>query len=151
MGGEESATYLIYIISLVLISVFIILVIFCLGVLVHKKFINKREVLEKEEVNSINLVYKKTNSYFLMNETHNLYKEWKDEFKNISSEINVSNLNKKYKSKVEELISSKQYKSIVLNESNDFYKESIFLEELSKISPFIWEKKFKYELEEYYS
>ncbi len=138
---------------LVIISFLIVLISFIIGVIIFKLTERKKAKEEMKFNDDIEVKHEKQQIDFFSNEVSNLFKKQKKEYLNIDKkniEVKIGEMNKRFTDELKELISSSQYKAIVSDKNNEFYEKAEFLNKIVKESPFVWQKKFGKEIENYY-
>ncbi len=135
---------------LVIISLIIVLFLFGISAFIYKRMQDKNRIETIKEEEYISKKQTTSMEEFFKEVVSNFFSKYKYEYSNIDVNVNVANLNKKYTSELEDIIKTDQVKSMIEIKDSRFYKEANFLKEIVKESPFVWEKKFGKEIEEYY-
>lgn len=134
---------------LILVSILIVLFFFIGATMIFNKNKNA-EVKEHKKIEE------KTNQqqiehsvkYFIDQTTEMFTRYFVDYVDEVESN-NISDLNKKYKKEIAEILSSAEVKTIIANGVEDQIVKIERLKIISEETPFTWAKKFKKEMEEF--
>ncbi len=135
---------------LVILSTLIVLFLFVIGGYIFNK--NKNQsIAEKESIEKqINTQQLKNMEKLFKSELNEFFQRYNKEYEEINLETNVASLNKKYTNELKEIINNDIVKTTINIEDSKYNKEANFLKVIIKETPFVWNKKFAKEIEEYY-
>lgn len=136
---------------LVIISFLIVLFVFIISTIIHK--INEKQKNEKNIIDEKNIkkIQEKQMENFFKIEVGNFFEKHQKNYENINeNEKKVSDLNSEFKKEINHLIQTNFVRSILKNKQSKYYEHAMFLKKLETESPFVWLKKYKKEIKEYY-
>ncbi len=118
------------------------------GGIIFYIFKNRNKTLKNND-GQTDLNIKKYSEQYFTYELTLLFKEWKDLYGR-TDDSRISDLNKNFRKRLLKIINSKEFKYIKNTVDSPLYEEAIFIENLLRVSPFVWFKKYGDKIKEYY-
>lgn len=135
-----------------IISIIVLALIFIISAIIVINFQKHTKIVEKKQDREIRRIRENKNILFIQTFIDDLFDDLEKDLNDSkdSFTIKISDINQKYKSKIEKIIQTSEFKAIERDHESKIYLQTTFLKTLLNVSASNWHKKFYKELGEIY-